>query len=516
MNSNRETSHTLPSDTIGIPDDRETTTPTAYPSPPNSPLRTKSDLLVAVKDFGKEGSSAAASLAGTNSRNKTVQVEASALKVSFGVDGWRCGGLTLDEKPCKRPIAENRRDDIDIHIQSMTAFNQSSPQLQANLEKLVDLVHCFQHRRGYAKQIRLDQWTAVFPSGPDLASHSTSVKRKIELSFGRLTPQCIGTTREKQRCRKRIGGLNVQHCTETIKEISKAEVCLNEDSLDCALQVLEAYMFCHLHTKQTSSERLTSWKDRIKDICKMGCWVPGHLKESNAIEGSERHDSTRASPLTRNVSTKPKDILSTKKSNRKMPPSPFTDSIKGPVVHCPDRYDTTPFDIVERSIQPDDHKASYNEIRKQMKRKLDDDDLKKGYLYAYEVEGNKGFVKIGYTIHPIERRHKEWLFDCNRQPIPLFPIPADKATRVPKARRVEALCHAELRHRRIIIYCYSCLKTHQEWFEVSPTEAIAVIEKWTAWMRKEPYTPDHSLQEEEARQTSDMDQYMNDLFTQTN
>lgn len=517
MSLNRETSHTLPSNTISIPDSQETTTTAAYPSPPNSPLRTKCDLLVAVKNFGKEGASAAASLEGTNSRNKTVQLEASALKVSFGIDGWICGGLTLHEKPCKRPIAENHRHDIDIHIKSMIALHQSSPQLQADLEKLVDLVHCFQHGRGYAKQIRLDKWTAFFPSGPDWTSHGTSVERKIELSFGRLTSQCIGTTRETKRCKKKIGGQKTQNRTKTIKEISKAEVYLDEDSLDRALQVLEANMYCPLHTKQSSSERLTSWKDRIGDIRKMDCRVPGHLKESNATEGSERHISTRTSPSTRNVLTKQRDILSSKDSNRKWtPPSPFTDSIKNPATHWPDLYDTTPFDIVKRSIRPDDYKASYNMIRDRMEEELDDDDQKKGYLYVYEVEGNEGFVKIGYTTRSIKKRHEEWCFDCNRQPIPLFPIPADKAALVPKARRVEALCHAELSHRRIIIYCYGCLKTHEEWFEVSPTEAIAVIEKWTAWMRKEPYTPDHSLLEEEARKTSDMDQYMNDLYTQTN
>lgn len=371
MSSNRETSHTLPSDTISIPDSQETTTTAAYPSPPNSPLRTKCDLLVAVKDFGKEGSSAAASLAGTNSRNKTVQLEASALKVSFGIDGWKCGGLTLYEKPCKRLIAENRRHDIDVHIKSMIALHQSSPQLQADLEKLVDLVHCFQHRRGYTKQIRLDEWTAFFPSGPNRASHGTSVERKIELSFGRLTSQCIGTTREKQRCKKKIGGQKAQNRTKTIKEISKAEVYLNEDSLDYAFQVLEANMYCLLHTKQSSSERLTSWKDRIGDIRKMDCRVPGHLKESNATEGSERHVSTRTSPPTRNVLTKQRDILSSKDLNRKWtPPSPFTDSIKNLVSYWPELYDMTPFDIVERSIRPDDYKASYNVIRDQMKKKI--------------------------------------------------------------------------------------------------------------------------------------------------
>ena len=480
MNSNGETSRTLPSDS------QETTTAAAYPTPPNSPPRTKCDLPEDAKDLGKEDS-----LASTNSTNETVQLETSDLKVSFGIDGWRCGGLTLDGKPCRRHIPENRRHDINIHIESMIRLHQSSPQLQAKLEKLVDLVHCHQHKRGYEKLSRLDKWTAFFPSESDQASHDMLVERKIGLSFGRLTSQCIGISRKKQQFKMRIGGRNVQNRTKTLKEISKTEVYLNEDNLNYALKELELNMFCTHHTNQRSSERLTSWKKRIVDIIhEMECRVPGHLKESNATESHERQVSQQTSPPTRNGLSKQRDISSSKDSNQEWTP-PFTDSNKR-VAYMSDTYDTSPFDIVERSIPQDDYKASYNEIEDLMKKRLDNDkDQKMGHIYAYEVEGNKGFVKIGYTTHSVEKRHKEWCFDCNRQPIPLFPKSADKAALVPNARRVEALCHAELRHRQIIIYCDGCLKTHEEWFKVTPEKAIAVIKKWTAWMMKEPYTPDH-------------------------
>ncbi|KAL6232414.1 hypothetical protein BDW75DRAFT_217841 [Aspergillus navahoensis] len=151
-----------------------------------------------------------------------------------------------------------------------------------------------------------------------------------------------------------------------------------------------------------------------------------------------------------------------------------------------------------------------------MMKTLSAKDQETGYLYIYEVEGNKEFVKIGYTTRSIKERHEEWCFDCNRKPKLLFPGPAMKAPLVPNARRVEALCHAELSHRQVIIFCYGCLKTHQEWFRVSSAEAVAVIEKWSAWMKKEPYKSDKSsLKEEETRKASDMDQFMTDLLTRS-
>jgi hypothetical protein len=64
---------------------------------------------------------------------------------------------------------------------------------------------------------------------------------------------------------------------------------------------------------------------------------------------------------------------------------------------------------------------------------------------------------------------------------------ATPAVRVPHARRVEALCHAELDHRRIRIYCTACMKQHIEWFEVLAMEVTAVIQKWSRWMSTQPY-----------------------------
>jgi hypothetical protein len=153
-----------------------------------------------------------------------------------------------------------------------------------------------------------------------------------------------------------------------------------------------------------------------------------------------------------------------------------------------------------------------------MMKSLDRTDREDGYVYLYEVEENKGFVKIGYTGRSTETRHKEWDFDCNREPKVLYPIPSGSAMVVPNARRVEALCHAELDHRRIRIYCKGCLKQHIEWFEISPAEAIGVIQKWSKWMTTRPYQSIQlrsvvkwTLKEEEMRRARDIDQFMKEI-----
>ncbi|KAJ6020132.1 DUF1766-domain-containing protein [Penicillium canescens] len=532
MNSNRKTTHTIPSGKTFIPESPDIRDVAAYPSPPNSPREREGVPLTTCEDFGQKLGSSTAVLSAsavnpTNSlnhvtrsstpdadpRDETVLPEASNLKSLFGIDDWRCGGLTKDQTPCSRPVANKLRDRIENHIDSMIVRHPSSPQFQLDLEKLVDLMHCRQHRRGYVKQMRLDTWTDSLPSGPGRAPHGTSIERKIGLCFGRISTQCMGTTGENKRCNKPIGGQKAQNCTKTIKKITNADVYLNKISLDYFLRVLSTNMKCHLHTKQSSLKELASWKERIEDVLERASSVPEPLKESNTTVDPQRQVLIKSSPATRKFFTEQKHILSPAGlEGYSKPYSISVGSVKDLVTYWLDQYDTTPFDIVERSDRPDDHRASYDGVRSQMKKQLSATDQKNGYLYIYEVEGNKGFLKIGYTTRTIEKRHEEWCFDCNRKSNPLFPIPGVNAALVPNARRVEKLCHAELKHRQVIIYCQGCLKTHEEWFEMSPTKAMAVIEKWSAWMKKGPYEPDRLLLKQvEARKASDMDKYMDAL-----
>lgn len=92
---------------------------------------------------------------------------------------------------------------------------------------------------------------------------------------------------------------------------------------------------------------------------------------------------------------------------------------------------------------------------------------------------------------------------------------------IPYARRVEALCHAELQHVNEIVDCNACVAYHMEWLRTSVAEAIAVVQKWTAWIQTEPYkSPKQNMAENQGckkdscssndmeRLTEDMDAFM--------
>ncbi|KAF3386948.1 hypothetical protein F1880_000446 [Penicillium rolfsii] len=529
MGSERKPRHAKLPGTVNLPESSDTTAAAAYPSPPNSPPDHHCSL-VAEEDCGNEYHSATiVSLAGasiqitspgfvtrpstlkTHSANEALNV--STLRDLLGIKNWQCGALTKNKKACGWYISRKLRDPIDIHIHSILMLYRSSPRLQADLEKLVDLVHCSHHKRGYARKIRLDAWTVIFPPGPDQASSGALVEREIASSFGQLTTQCIGTTRESRRCENKIGGQRAQNCTKTVKEIAKAGVYLNDVNLDHYLRVLAANMCCYHHTNQSSLQRVTCWKVRIVAIRERASVVSTQPEESTLIDSSERRVSNQKPPTIPNTSTTQRRRIPLKVSDQTSPsPCSSIDCFKNPAAHWSNEYDTTPFDILEKCEKPDDYQASYNAVRCKIMEKLDIDEQEAGYVYAYEVEGNKGFVKIGYTSRPVNTRHNEWSFDCNRRSIPLFPTPAVKAALVPHAYRVEKLCHAELSHRQTIIYCHGCLRTHNEWFQVSRKEAIAAIKKWTAWIKTDPYQPAQLfLKEEEAEKVSDINHYLDDL-----
>ena len=281
-------------------------------------------------------------------------------------------------------------------------------------------------------------------------------------------------------------------------------------------------MYCHLHINNWALEKVASWKSDIIEIRKQADSELVRSIESDAPEGGE--SQTRA-PNTQEIGS-----LSTETSNdlilqnRSLPTprnsrSLSPDFTRDPATFWPEAYDTTPFEIIARSDRLTDYRSSYKCVQREMVRLLDERDQKDGYVYLYEVEGNEEFVKIGYTSRSIGTRHEEWTFDCNRKTKPLYPIQSGSVMVVPNAHRVEALCHAELDHRRIKIYCKGCLKQHIEWFEISPEEAIAVIEKWSKWMTTRPYQSTRrlrsgvkwSLKEEERLRAHNIDRFMKDI-----
>ena len=82
-----------------------------------------------------------------------------------------------------RQIPEKNKDQVNSQIESMIALTRSSLELEAELDKLVMLVHCSQHDCGDSKYSRIDAWTAAFPAGDDVLS----VGKQIQKILGRVS-----------------------------------------------------------------------------------------------------------------------------------------------------------------------------------------------------------------------------------------------------------------------------------------------------------------------------------------
>jgi hypothetical protein len=323
------------------------------------------------------------------------------------------------------------------------------------MHKLIILVHCHQHKADQPTERRLEAWRLAFSlGGADGSVPEVSVERLIRKALKPFSAECI-----TQGCRERVGGQKVQNCERTVQELIKQEIYSDNAKLGFLLKVLEWNRTCTTHHSSTQLTCVAAWKESVMEVLPL------------TIPLGDRALASNAGPTN----------------------SPDAD----PALYWSKAYDSSPFNILVHA----NHDVNSKLIRHQLSRPLAACDLRAGYIYAYKVEGNKDYVKIGYTTRPVKERHNEWSFDCNRLTLPLNPSPAQTTTTIPSTKetavapavliphacRVEALCHAELNHRRITIYCGACLKDHIEWFEVSAIEVMAVIQKWSGWMATQPY-----------------------------
>ncbi|KAJ5688436.1 hypothetical protein N7536_011055 [Penicillium majusculum] len=130
-----------------------------------------------------------------------------------------------------------------------------------------------------------------------------------------------------------------------------------------------------------------------------------------------------------------------------------------------------------------------------LRKPLSTSDLEsKGSMYIFWQQGNFGYLKIGRSGN-VRRRFREWSNQCKKNMGIHFPDFARETSDDQRALRevahicrVEALVHLELlEHRKIEEKCPGCSRNHIEWFEIPDERAIAVVQKWMAWMRTEPY-----------------------------
>ncbi|KAG4271106.1 hypothetical protein FPRO04_11334 [Fusarium proliferatum] len=429
-------------------------------SPPTSPPQQSSALVIHEK------------------RPTDGTANTTTLRTRLGLDNKRCGALTKSKRPCGNWSPAANRAEVTSQLKLMTNYTQSSMELEAALDKLAKFVHCKYHDSGLPQKDRIEGWIKNFPAGEVVVTDpSVLVEKRIRRALVLESVQCIAAVDSADsRCKNRIGGQRVSHCALTIDKIVNPDVYLNHSSLDGFLKVLETNMYCCQHINRKALQKVAQWKSSIVEI------LEDHLvkfAESSVLKDTQGLSialNTQRPPRSPSASRSNGFVL---RSGSLSIPN-FDRDLS---TYWPATYDTSPFTIIERSRKL----ADYDSLYDISKRKLDAMDQKDGYVYMYEVEGNPGFVKIGYTTRSIEERLREWEFDCNRVPKVLFPIPSSTATIIPNASRVEALCHAELEHRRIRVDCHCCLKQHLEWFETPSTEAITVIEKWSNWMATRPY-----------------------------
>ncbi|RGP81347.1 hypothetical protein FLONG3_491 [Fusarium longipes] len=443
----------------------------------------------------------------TVKRNQTTHRsdDVATLRTRLAIDDKKCGAIVETKGGvCRRWSPAANRIAVTSKLQSIVGLTQSSTELEGNLDELSNLVHCQEHCIGPPKTKRIGIWIQTFPVGEPNAT--ILIPREIRQLLDLDSSRCIGEVdKTDPRCTKHIGGQRVYNCVRTIAGIIEPNVYLNEPYLNGMLKVLETNMYCPDHINKRPLQNVSTWKSSIEKIRDkyhdkpVGSTICDEAGVT--IDPQNRGASPGTPPLARAMAASPGSARSS---------IPKFDGDLSTYWQHEHVYKISPFVIRERSRGLDDHKSSYDKIEEKMKKSLGEE-RESGYIYVYEVEGNSGFVKIGFTGRSVKDRLADWEHDCNRVPKLVYQYPSATVAKAPNARRVEGLCHAELYHRKTWIYCDCCFKWHHEWFEISSRKAIATVRKWCNWMAKNPYHDVGTLREEEVEKTRDMDKFMKDI-----
>jgi hypothetical protein len=389
-------------------------------------------------------------LATTEVADSGSNLSVESMKKGLGLDNLKCGHpKDRTDDPCNWKLASPMKK-VDSQIEKMIHLDLVSRDFEPELRILIGLTNCKHHRRPKDYTRRMKDWKKVFLAEGEHLAWDERIKEVL----GRAPTKCCGINLKGKRCGNDMGGQKVQHANKTIAEIIKPEVFLDKDDREYALEVLIACTFCRYHTNQ-SKDKLTLWKSSLEEIC----------DQFQIPETKEQARSQTESRVAR--------------SRREGTP---------PAECWPDTRDTSPLISQIAPSRPFHKEDAYRLIKEALLSDFDQVEQEDGCVYAYQVDGNKDFVKIGYTAQAIEERLEKWDFACNRASARVYPA-NEESMQIPFAKRVEALCHAELQYRSEYIDCSACDVQHQEWFRVSVDEASMVIKKWTAWVKTKPYQP---------------------------
>lgn len=407
------------------------------------------------------------------------------LRTRLGLGNWKCGRYTRTGTDCSNGILTQKRDEIESLISSMIFLSQESPELISKMERLAQLANCQSHRRKDPQDARKTKWMAAFPVRN---SDVRCLEEQVRAVFEPASTICGAAGTESNLCGEKVGGRKVQNFQRTIGEIMKLRIYLRDSYIDHYLGILEKNVYCSDHELTTPLRKQDYWKSRILEIRTMA--------DLDAAVSTPGHYG-------------PLDSNDQKISSLRIPPSSGID--KNPTSLWLEAFDTTPFHIIPRRNRRKMNTLN-DYIQSIIGRKLSIGNRKPGYIYVFQAENIKEYLKIGYTTAPVIERLQSLSFDCNRRIKVLFPTPPESAKMVPNAFRVEELCHAELVDCQVHIDCTGCLCEHEEWYQISTADAIAVVKKWSAWMNSIPYDPElRSLKKKEKRKVSDTDNFMNEL-----
>jgi len=123
-------------------------------------------------------------------------------------------------------------------------------------------------------------------------------------------------------------------------------------------------------------------------------------------------------------------------------------------------------------------------LKKQISKPLLPSDLASGWLYVYWNRASFGVVKIGYTTKGVDQRLKGWISKCKHE----AELHYRSEQKIPHARRLEQILHAEFASSRYCEVSCGCHGRHKEWFQLPhDLNFQEAIERRTQWMLTEPY-----------------------------
>ena len=175
---------------------------------------------------------------------------------------------------------------------------------------------------------------------------------------------------------------------------------------------------------------------------------------------------------------------------------------------------TTPnFPIFYPFEEPKDVIEATRNVFQKMREKLTDKSKNNigqdsGHIYALSIQGHPAYIKIGRTKTEITNRKRQ-LEKCAGVKMELFN--RNDHFPVVNHQRVERLIHAELQPYRRKYACH-CRPSkldhcdqddgwveHGEWFEIEPSKAREVVDRWRKWMSWHPYSGGELREEERLR-----------------